>query len=120
MLRARAARHPGQAALLETRISGNARMRRILRDPEQVAAHVDQARDLVARLAEALAARPFLAGESWSLADSFATAALARFRLHGFESWWAGTPVADYYARMKARSSFAAAEVADSGGERDL
>ncbi len=95
-------------------------MQAILRDPAQVEAHVAAARGLVARMAETLAARPFLVGAAYSLADCFATAALARFRLHGFEDWWSGTPLADYEARMRARPSYAAAGVTGGGSERDL
>jgi glutathione S-transferase len=55
----------------------------------------------------------------WTLADAFATAALARFRLHGFDGTWPEN-VARYYARMKARKSFVDAGVIDSGTEHDL
>ncbi len=65
---------------------------------------------------------PNLRAQLWaySLADAFATAALARFRIHGFEDWWRGTALEDYYGGMKARPSFKAAEVIDTGSERDL
>jgi glutathione S-transferase len=59
----------------------------------------------------------------YTLADAFATAALARFRLHGFEIWWsagANPSVAAYYRRMQERPSWSAAGVVDSGNERDL
>ena len=71
-------------------------------------------------MAGAVAGQPFLAGAAYSLADCFATAALARFTIHGLALQWQGGPLEDYYARMKARPSFAAAEVIDTGSERDL
>jgi len=59
----------------------------------------------------------------WTLADAFATAALARFRLHGFHEWWSNGEnenVARYYSRMQTRKSFVEAGVVDTGTERDL
>ena len=68
----------------------------------------------------ALETNDFLAGERYSLADCFATAALARFTIHGLSDWWLGTALPDYYERMIARPSFVAAEVIQTGIERDL
>ena len=64
--------------------------------------------------------QPFLAGANYSLADSFATAALARLTIHKLQDWWRGSALKDYYESMKARPSFEAAEVIDTGSERDL
>ena len=61
--------------------------------------------------------------DSYTLADTFATAALARFRLQGFEDWWSGGAnpnVAAYYRRMRERPSWSAAGVVDTGTESDL
>lgn len=114
------AERPDIEDLVTARLERNARFQALLKDPAAIQTHVDSTRDLVRRMAEAVARRPFLAGPSYSLADSFATAALARFTIHGFTDWWAGTPLEDYYARMKARPSFAAAAVVETGTERDL
>ncbi len=116
-------KHPERAEALDKRIAGNARLQAILADPAETERHVGEARAVVERLNAALAAQPFVSAAAWTLADGFATAALARFRLHGFEGWWsngANANVAAYYARMKARPSFAAAGVVDEGSERDL
>ncbi|MCR9134940.1 MAG: glutathione S-transferase family protein [Alphaproteobacteria bacterium] len=113
-------RRPDLAALIETRLEGNRRFQALLADPEGIERHVASARNLVDRLAGTLKTRSYVAGETYSLADCFATAALARFKIHGFSGWWADTSVADYYARMKQRPSFAEAQVIDSGTERDL
>lgn len=116
-------RRPDQAGLLARRIEGNARMQAILADPEATARHEAEARALVGRLEAALDGGDFVCGDAVTLADAFAAAALARFRLHGFESWWTGgaSPrVAAYYRRMKARPSWAEAGVIDSGSERDI
>ena len=111
---------PELGELLQARLEGNRRFQALLKDPAGIAGHVDAARNLVGRLTDAVARQDFLAGQSYSLADCFATAALARFTIHGFAPWWDGTALADYCARMKARPSFAAAEVIDTGTERDL
>lgn len=117
------AERPELRALLEKRLEGNARLQAILKRPGAVASHIDAARALVADMECALVENAFLAGEAHSLADCFATAALARFRIHGFEDWWSdgrNAHVAAYYAAMKRRPSFAAAGVLDTGTERDI
>jgi glutathione S-transferase len=122
-LRAMRKRRPERAEALDRRIAGNERLQRILADPAEVDKHVGAARALVGRLEAALARHRFVAAGRYTLADAFATAALARFHLHGFAPWWAdgASPrVADYYARMRARPSWSEAGVVDSGGEQDL
>ena len=114
---------PDLHELLDRRLDGNVRLQAILKKPAEVEAHIDAARALVARMEAALANATVLAGSSYSLADCFATAALARFRLHGFDTWWAdgqSPNVAAYYDRMRARSSFTEAGVLDTGSERDI
>ncbi len=115
--------HPERAEALDRRIAGNERLLRTLADPIEVERHVGEARAVVERLDAALAGRDFASGSRWTLADAFATAALARFRLHGFDRWWSNgdlSNVARYYARMQARKSFVDAGVIDTGTERDL
>ncbi len=120
LLRRLLGEHPEMAELLEGRIAGNRRFQKLLRHPEEIEDHLASTRALVQRMASAVERQPFIAGSAYSLADAFATAALARFRIHGFEDWWRGTALEDYYGRMKARPSFKAAEVIDTGSERDL
>lgn len=112
--------HPELADLLEGRIAGNRRFQSLLRKPDEIEEHLASTKALVGRMASAVKQQPFLSGSAYSLADSFATAALARFTLHRLQDWWRGTELEDYYDRMKARPSFEAAEVMDSGSERDL
>ena len=122
-LRAEREKHPERADALDRRIAGNERLQRILVDPTEVERYVGEAKALVDRIDDALAERPFVGGGGYTLADAFATAALARFRLHGFEVWWSGgkkANVAAYYRRMQMRPSFTEAGVTDSGSERDL
>jgi glutathione S-transferase len=81
---------------------------------------VDEARALVSRIDRALADAPFVSGNRYTLADTFATPALARFRVHGFDEWWsngANGNVADYYRRTRERPSWSAAAVVDTGYE---
>lgn len=112
--------HPEMAGLLEGRIAGNRRFQNLLRNPKEIEVHLTSTRALVARMAAAVQQQPFLSGPAYSLADCFATAALARFTMHKLQDWWLGTALEDYYSRMKARSSFEQAEVMDAGSERDL
>lgn len=111
---------PDLKDLLDARLEGNQRFQALLKDPEGIEHHVDASYDLIAQMETALDRHPFLAGPSYSLADCFATAALARFTIHGFAERWQDTSVADYYERIKARPSFSEAEVIDTGTERDL
>ena len=111
---------PELAEMLTGRIEGNKRFQGLLKDPEGIQTHLDATRALIDRMAEAVSEAPYLSGETYSLADCFATAALARFTIHRLSIWWEGTPLEDYYTRMKARPSFTAAEVVETGTERDL
>ncbi len=98
--------------ILERRIAGNARFRAVLTDPAQIEPFVSEARDLVHDMNAALSKRSFLAASTYTVADAFATAALARFEAHGYEDWWADeSHVPAYYARLRARPSWAAAGV---------
>ena len=102
------------------RLEGNRRFQALLKNPDEIKKHLDATRSLVDKMIVAVSGQPYLAGSSYSLADCFATAALARFTIHNFDEWWAGTPLEDYYARMKARPSFAEASVVETGTEGDL
>jgi len=122
-LREQLERHPERAELIKARIAGNERFRTILADPAEIERHIGEARALTDRLNVALEGGDFVCGDRYTLADTFATAALARFRLHGFDTWWSdgrNAGVAAYYARVKARPSWLAAGVLDEGSERDL
>ena len=112
-----------RADLAETtnvRLEGNRRFQALLQNPDEIEKHLDATRSLVDRMISALSGQPYMAGERYSLADCFATAALARFTIHKLGDWWADTPLDDYYTQMKARPSFAVADVVDTGTERDL
>lgn len=111
---------PDLAETTRARLEGNQRFQKLLQDPELIQQHLDATRALVDRMAVAAAKNPYLAGEKYSLADCFATAALARFTIHRLGDWWSGTPLEDYYQRMRGRPSFVAAEIIDTGTERDL
>ena len=111
---------PDMAELLSSRIEGNRRFQLLLRDAEGIAWHLDATRRLIERLSVAVEKTGFVAGPRYSLADCFATAALARFTIHRLDDWWNGTALEEYYARVKARPSFAEADVVDTGTERDL
>ncbi len=112
-----------RADLAETtkaRLEGNRRFQTLLRNPHQIEKHLDATRGLVDRMILAVSDQPYLAGKQYSLADGFATAALARLTIHNLGEWWADTPLNEYYQRMRARPSFALADVIETGTERDL
>lgn len=111
---------PDLEKLVATRLEGNIRFQKLLQDSAGIQTHIDAARSLVSNMADALSDNTYLAGPSYSLADCFATAALARFTIHGFSPWWLGTALEEYYRAMKARPSFAEAGVLDTGTERDI
>jgi len=122
-LREQRSKYPDRAAVLDARIAGNEKLQAVLANPSEIARHVDEARLLVSRIDDALSLTRFVSDDSYTLADTFATAALARFRLQGFEEWWSGganAKVADYYWRMRERPSWPAAGVIDTGSESDL
>jgi len=115
--------YPERAEALDKRIAGNQRLQKILADPAETAKYVDAAKDVVGRIEQALAGHDFVGSDRYTLADTFATPALARFRMHGFEHWWSDGAlpnVTAYYVRMQARPSWVAAEVIDEGDERLL
>ena len=120
LLAALAKERPELSDLISARIEGNRRFQKLLRSPDGIEVHLSATRDLVDRMSQAVAGRRYLSGDGYSLADCFATAALARFTIHRLDTWWKGTPLEDYYERMKARPSFREADVVDTGAERDL
>ena len=111
---------PDLAETTKARLKGNRRFQELLHNPADIADHLGATRALLNRMIDAIGNRPYLAGDRYSLADCFAAAALARFTIHRLGDWWAATPLDDYYVRMKARPSFAGADVVDTGTERDL
>jgi len=122
-LRREREKHPERAEALDKRIAGNERLQKLLADPKEVERHIGEARSVVGKIDAALQGHEFVSSASWTLADAYAIAALARFRLHGFQHWWEDgeyARVGAYYKRMQSRPSFSAAGVIDSGTERDL
>lgn len=122
-LREQREKYPERANALDSRLAGNERLQAILANPVEIARYMEAARDVVSRIDRALEDGQFVCGDRYTLADTFATPALARFRLHGFEPWWsdgANANIAGYYQRMRERPSWSAAEVIDMGSERDL
>ncbi|MGI9400497.1 MAG: glutathione S-transferase family protein [Rhizobiaceae bacterium] len=111
---------PDLREVISARLEGNRRFQAILADPQAVQQHVGSARALIDAMNTAVEKTRYIAGENYSLADCFATAALARFTIHQFQGWWSGTALQEYYERMKARPSFIAAEMVETGTERDL
>jgi len=73
-------------------------------------ASLDQLDLTIRRMDDALAKGPWLMGESYSLADIVVTPTIDRIDDLGLADMWANYPrVADWYDRIKARPSYAAA-----------
>jgi tetrachloro-p-hydroquinone reductive dehalogenase len=105
---------PEAAELFSARIEGNAKLQATLADPDATRAVVESSQELIGRVNEALGGREFLVGDAYSLADTFCTAALARFDMQGFGGWWrdgALPNVEAYYARVQARPSWKTAGI---------
>ncbi|PHQ96273.1 MAG: hypothetical protein COB40_08935 [Marinosulfonomonas sp.] len=116
-LKKMASDQPELAEVMAKRLAGNKKLQATLKNADQVAEHFAAARGVVNDMNSALEAQDFLCGDKYSLADVFATAALARFLVHGFQEWWAdgvNVNVADYYHRIRARPSFDTAGIVDS------
>jgi glutathione S-transferase len=90
--------------------------RRMARNPfraDEVAAALEGVREMIARMETALAASPWLAGDSFSLADIGVTPYVVRldeFAPHGV-SLRDAPAVADWWARVQARPGFVAARI---------
>ncbi|MCB9746377.1 MAG: glutathione S-transferase family protein [Alphaproteobacteria bacterium] len=80
-------------------------------DPVIVQGHRDKADALLDRLETSLAARPWVAGESYSLADVAWTVMVARLRMLGLAPLEGRPQLSAWYARVKARPSFRSADV---------
>jgi len=105
---------PEAEALLTARIESNERFQKILKDPAEVKKHEDGVQELVTRLDAELRGHDFVIGDDYTLADTFATAAIARFDVHDYARWWADgkLPGIDaYYERVRARPSWNSAGV---------
>jgi tetrachloro-p-hydroquinone reductive dehalogenase len=114
MLRNLREERPDAKELFDARIEGNARLQKTLADPEAVQAVVDSVQGVIGNLEAPLERGAFLSGARYSIADAFATAALARLDLHGFSGWWTSGKLPNverYYHRMVARPSFREAGV---------
>jgi glutathione S-transferase len=78
--------------------------------PEEIAASLDELRLTIARMSAALARGPWIMGDAFGLADIVVAPTIDRLDDLGLASLWRDHPrVADWYARLMARPSFAAA-----------
>ena len=116
-LRAMRQERPEAAVLLDRRIAGNERLQQILLDPDEVAVHQRGIQDLLVQLEAGLGQQQYAVGDQWTLADAFWTAALARFEVHGLDTWSGGRlpEVSAYYLRLQERPSWSAAGVVNRG-----
>ena len=78
--------------------------------PDEIEASLDQLDLTLRRMEEALANGPWLMGQQFSLADIVVIPTIDRLDDLGMAHMWQGYPgVADWYARIKVRPSYAAA-----------
>lgn len=76
--------------------------------PEEERDAIDKLRETVARMDRALAQGPWIVGEQFTLADVALVPTIVRMSDIGLADAWADRPrIADWFARMQARSSFA-------------
>jgi glutathione S-transferase len=109
-LRRRMAERPDLAERYEARLRDVDAWERAVRAPRAGEVLVGEARALLDDLAEQVAQRPFLAGRRYSLADAVWTVVLARTVQLRLDEHWSDS-VRAYYARMRSRPSFTAADV---------
>ncbi len=77
---------------------------------EEIAASLDELTLAIRRMDDALARHPWIIGERFSLADVVVAPTIDRLDDLGLASLWTDHPrVSDWYARLKARPSYAAA-----------
>ena len=85
---------------------------------QDVANALEQLRQTLERMADALARGPWLNGNEYSLADVSVTPTIVRMEDLGRTAMWGDLPrVADWYTRIQARPNFA---IAYTPGSRDL
>lgn len=81
-------------------------------------AHVERIREMVRtafhEMEDTLAKNPWLCGGQYSLADAFWTVAVARFQFLRLEPLRGRPALSEWYARVKTRPSFQAADVWES------
>lgn len=98
------------------------RQRRLLRmgyDAPDVAEGVQVYEQTIAELDRVLADQPWIAGESFSLADASMAPYFQTLYQFGWEAWYTSRPhVADWYRRVCARASYATGVAADFSAER--
>ncbi|MGI9391031.1 MAG: glutathione S-transferase family protein, partial [Boseongicola sp.] len=85
LLKELSATRPDLAQTTKTRLEGNEKFQNLLQDPVAIEVHVVATKSLVDRMNTALRDQSHIAGNNYSLADCFATAALARFKIHGLD-----------------------------------
>ena len=111
-LEARAATNPELAELYGRKATEIDRLARDLSSPERIAAVERQLEVVLDRAEAALAHRPFLTGDRFTLADVFWAALLARLTLLGHDRLWSAdrrAGLAAYWTRLQDRRSFARA-----------
>jgi ganglioside-induced differentiation-associated protein 1 len=110
-LRRRIERDPASASLYADKLRDIERFQAEAADEAYVAATRADLDDALDELDAGLSERPFVAGASYSLADLVWTAAVARCMMLKFDPLARRPALARWYARMRDRPSFAAADV---------
>ncbi|MGE3848263.1 MAG: glutathione S-transferase family protein [Gammaproteobacteria bacterium] len=98
------------------------RQRRLLLqgyDAPDVAEGVQVYEQTIADLERVLVARPWVAGDAFSLADASLAPYFQTLFQFGWEAWYGSRPrVADWYGRVRARPSYVTGVVADFSAEK--
>ncbi len=109
-LRRRMAQHPELARCYEDRLRDVDAWEAAVREPRSAEQLRGEATALLDEFGRLLEDREFVTGEAYSLADAVWTVVLARTRQLELDERWTESTRA-YYARMRARPSFAEADI---------
>ena len=101
---------PELTPLYDARIADVQQWQQVSASDEEIAVRRDAVIAALGEVEEALAASPFLAGDSYTLADVGWTVMLARLIFMDLDKHF-GEHTMAYYARMKARDSFETADI---------
>jgi glutathione S-transferase len=123
LLRLRSA-NPDLTEIYDAKIEDLRRWRTSIASPEEMAQARDEMKDALRRVEMQLGESPYLAGESYSLADLAWTCTFARLKMLGLaDSFWGRdrSPRIDaYYSRLRSRPSFDKAGVWDRPPAADV
>lgn len=107
----RKARNPAMAAAYDRKIKDISDFSKRALQPETLKTHLQNLTRVLDEMDAWLNSHPWLAGDTYSLADTVWTVGVARLRMLGQEPLRERPHLGEWYERVKSRPSFAAADV---------